>query len=81
MQAEEKGKEHRVITVTSKSSILPEDPERRIPRGYCRGLGPRGPSFRYMMGLKPKPRTKGVGERVIVVKRAHVGKGRSQWRS
>ena len=81
MQAEEKGKEHRVITVTSKSSILPEDPERRIPRGYCRGLGPRGPSFRYMMGLKPKPRTKGVRERVIVVKRAHVGKGRSQWRS
>ena len=59
MLAEERGKEHRATTITSKSSFLPKDPKRRISRGYCRGLGPQGPSFGYMMGLKPKPRTKG----------------------
>ena len=79
--AEERAKEHRATTVTSKSSFLPEDPERRISRGYCRGLGPRGPSFGYMMGLKPKLRTKGICKGVIAFKRAHVGKRRSQWRS
>ena len=26
--------------MTSKSSFLPEEPERRISRGYCRGVGP-----------------------------------------
>ena len=31
--AEERGKGHRTIVVTSKSSLLPEDPERRISRG------------------------------------------------
>ena len=79
--AEERGKGHRTTVVTTKSSLLPEDPERRISRGYCRGLGLRGPSFGYMMGLKPKPRTNGIQEGVITVKKAHVGKRRSQWRS
>ena len=30
----------RAIVVTSKSSFLPEEPERRISRGYCRGDRP-----------------------------------------
>ena len=76
MLADERGKGHRTTVVTSKSSILPEDSERRISRGYCRGLGLQGPSFGYMMDLKPKPRTNSVQERVIAVKRAHVGKRR-----
>ena len=76
MLAEERGKGHRTIVVTSKSSLLPEDSKRRISRDYCRGLGLRGPSFGYMMDLKPKPRTNSVQERVIAVKRAHVGKRR-----
>ena len=29
------------IIITSKSSFLPEEPERRISRGYCRGDRPR----------------------------------------
>ena len=37
-------KEHKAIAVTSKSSFLPEESERRISRGYCRGIGPRSPS-------------------------------------
>ena len=32
------GDEHRLTRVTSKSSFLAEDPERRISRGYCRGI-------------------------------------------
>ena len=79
--AEEGGKGHRTTVVTLKSSFLPEDTERRISRGYCWGLGLRGPSFWYIIGLKPKLRTNSVQEGVIVVKRAHVGKRRDQWRS
>ena len=37
-------KEHKAIAVTSKSSFLPEESERRISRGYYRGIGPRNPS-------------------------------------
>ena len=77
MLAEERGKGHRTTVVTSKSSFLPEDLERRISRGYCRGLGLRGPLFGYMMDLKPKLRTNSVQEGVIAVKRAHVGTRRS----
>ena len=32
--------ESRAIVVTSKSSFLPEEPEKRIFRGYCRGDRP-----------------------------------------
>ena len=31
---------YEVIVVTSKSSFLPEAPERKISRGYCRGVRP-----------------------------------------
>ena len=34
------GDEHGLAKVTSKSSFLPEEPEKRILRGYCRGIGP-----------------------------------------
>ena len=76
MLVEERGKGYRTIVVTSKSFFLPEDSERRISRGYCRGLGLQGPLFGYMMDLKPKPRTNSVQEGVIAVKRAYVGKRR-----
>ena len=33
--------EHGVTIMTSKSSFLSEEPERRISRGYCRGYRPR----------------------------------------
>ena len=53
-------REHRATIVTSKSSFLPEELERRISRGYCRGIGPRSPLFRYIMDQRPKLRTEGV---------------------
>ena len=53
-------REHRATTVTSRSSFLLEEPERKIPRGYCRGIGPWSPLFRYIMDLEPRPRTEGV---------------------
>ena len=31
---------YEVTVVTLKSSFLPEEPERRISRGYCRGVRP-----------------------------------------
>ena len=79
--AEERGKGHRTTVVTSKSSFLSKDSERRISRGYCRGFGLWGPSFEYMMSLKPKPRTNSVQKGIIGVKKANVGKRRGQWRS
>ena len=51
-------REQRVTTVTLKSSFLPEEPEIKISRGYCKGIGPRRPSFMCVLGPKPKPRTK-----------------------
>ena len=36
-----------VIVVTSKSSFLPEEPKRRISKGYCRG---NRPSSMYLLG-------------------------------
>ena len=53
-------REHMATAVMSRSSFLPEEPERRILRGYCRGIGPRNPLFRYIMDLRPKPGTKGI---------------------
>ena len=50
---------YRAITVTSKSSFLPEDLERRISRGYCKGIGPRSLLSMCMLGLRPKSRTRG----------------------
>jgi len=67
-------REQRATTVTSKSSFLPEEPERRISRGYCRGIGPRSSLFMYIMGLRPKPRTGRRPRRVNIVKRAYVRK-------
>ena len=34
-------------------------PKRRILMGYCKGIGPRGSLPIYILGLWPKPRTKG----------------------
>ena len=33
-------REHKATTVTSRSSFLPEEPERRILKDYYRGIGP-----------------------------------------
>ena len=74
-------KEHRATTMASKSSFLLEDLERRILRGYYRGIRPQSPLFMYKMDLRPKPKTKGVRGGVNAVKRAHVGKHGSQFRS
>ena len=53
-------REHRATTVTSKSSFLLEELERKISRGYCRSIGPWSPLFRYIMDLRPKLRIEGV---------------------
>ena len=39
--------------MTSKSSFLPENPERRISRGYCGDIGLRSPTFACISGLWP----------------------------
>ena len=53
-QAEVGYKEHKATTVTSKSSFLPKELERRISMGYCRGIGPRSSLSMYILGLRPK---------------------------
>ena len=40
---------HGLAKVTSKSSFLAEEPERRISRGYCRGIGPRA---HYLLDIR-----------------------------
>ena len=72
-------KEHRATIVTLKSSFLPKEPEKRILRGCCRGIGPKSSLSMYTMGLRPKPRTGRRPRRVNIVKRAHVSKRRSQF--
>ena len=39
--------------MTSKSSFLPENPKRRISRGYCGDIGLRSPTFACISGLWP----------------------------
>ena len=53
-QAEEMCDGHGLAKVTSKSSFLPDEPERRISKGYCRGIGPRSSLSMYILGLRPK---------------------------
>ena len=67
-------KEHKAIAVTSKSFFLPKEPERRISRGNCRSIGPRNSLSKHIMGLGPKPRTRGRPRRVDIVKGAYVSK-------
>ena len=73
-QAEVGCKEHKATAVTLKSSFLPNELERRILRGYCRGIGPKNSLSMYIMGLRPKPRTRGSLRRVGIVKGAYVDK-------
>ena len=51
--------ELKAITVISKSSFLPKEPERRISKGYFRGIGLENSLSMYILGLRPKPRTRG----------------------
>ena len=57
-------KEHRATTVTSKSSFLPEEPERRVLKGYCRDVGPRSSLSVYILGSWPKLRMRSCPRRV-----------------
>ena len=57
LQAEERRNGHRANIETSRSSFLSEELERRISRGYCRALGPRGSLSTRILGAWPKPRT------------------------
>ena len=74
LQAEVGCKERKATMVTSKSFFLPEEPERKTSRGYGRGIGPRNSLFMYIMGLGPKPRTRGYSRMVDIVKGAYVSK-------
>ena len=49
--------EHGPVGVISKSSFRVKETERRISRGYCRGIGPRGSLPMYVLGPKRMPRT------------------------
>ena len=60
--------------VILKSSFLPEEPERRILRDYCRGIGPKGSLSLFILGLRSKPRIIGRPRMVNVVKGARVSK-------
>ena len=73
-KAEVGHKEHKATAVTSKSFFLPEEPKRRISRGYCRGIGPKNSLSMHIIGLGPKPRTIGRPRRVGIVKEAYVSK-------
>ena len=48
----------RATTVLSKSSFLPEEPKRITLRGYYRGIGPGSSLSMYILGLRPKLRTR-----------------------
>ena len=48
------------ITIILRSSFLPEEPKRRISRGYCRDAGLKSPLPMYVLGLKPEPRTEAI---------------------
>ena len=73
-QAEVGCKKHKATAVTSKSFFLPEEPKRRISRGYCRGIGPKNSLSMHIIGLGPKLRTIGRPRRVGIVKEAYVSK-------
>ena len=49
--------EHGLARVMSRSSFLPEELERRISRGYCRGIGPKSSLSTYILDLGPNMRT------------------------
>ena len=55
--------DHELAKVTSKSSFLPDEPERRISRGYCRAIGPKSSLSMYILGLRLKPRISGCLKR------------------
>jgi len=50
---------YEVTVVTSKSSFLPEELERRISKDYCRGVRPSYIYIyisMYILGRRPNPR-------------------------
>ena len=51
-------REHKATIMTSKSFFLPKETERRILRGYYKGIKHRSPLFIYVLGLRPKPMTR-----------------------
>ena len=57
-QSEVTCNEQAISVVTSKSSFLPEEPKRRISRGYYRDIGPRSSLSMYILGLGPNLRMK-----------------------
>ena len=66
--------EHKLIGLTSKSSFLPEELEKRISRGYYRGIGLKSLLSMFILGLKPKSRIRSHPRRVNIFRGAHVSK-------
>ena len=63
---------HKLAKVTSKSSFLAEEPERRISRGYCRDIRPRSSLFVCILGLWPDLRMRVCSrKRYLRQKRLH----------
>ena len=66
--------ELRSITIILRSSFLPEEPKRRIWRGYYRDVGLKSPLPIYVLGLKLEPRTEAVRERASVMRGVRVSR-------
>ena len=69
---------HSVSIVTSKSSFLPEEPERRISKGYCRGDRPRSTYLCIHWARGPIRRHQVGRGRVNTFMRIRVSKQRSE---
>ena len=61
-QVEEICDGHRLAKVTSKSSFFPKEPERRISRGYCRGIRPKSSLSMYILGLQAQAKDKELSD-------------------
>ena len=63
---------HAQAKVTSKSSFLAEEPQRRISKGYCRDIRPRSSLFVCILGLWPDLRMRVCSrKRYLRQKRLH----------
>ena len=69
--------EHELAGVISKSYFHAKGTERRILRGYCRGIGPKSSLSTSILGLAPKLRTRAIWGEKNTLKGTHI----SEWPS
>ena len=59
--------------------IFVKFPKIPFKKRYCRVIGPRSSLSMYIMGLRPKPKTRRHLRRVNIIKRVRVSRGRGQF--